>query len=121
MKYTEDHEWVADSADGTRQVGITGYAIESLGDIVYVELPDVGQKVAKGDTIANIESVKAASDIYAPVSGEIVAINDELQDAPDLLNEQGSSVWLFAIQPFDESELDSLLDEEGYQALIDAS
>ena len=120
LKYRDSHEWVRKEADGTFTVGITEHAQELLGDMVFVDLPDVGNSYSAGDECAVAESVKAASDIYAPVSGEIVAVNDALGDAPELVNsEPYASGWLFRIKPSDESELDSLLDADAYKASID--
>ncbi|AET90465.1 glycine cleavage system H protein [Burkholderia sp. SFA1] len=114
LKYTESHEWVRTEADGTLTVGITDHAQEALGDIVFVELPAAGKTVAAGDAIAVIESVKAASDIYAPVSGEVVASNDALTSAPDQVNGAPYESWLFKIKPSGDAGLDKLLDAEGY-------
>lgn len=120
LKYRDSHEWVRKEADGTFTVGITEHAQELLGDMVFVDLPEVGITYSAGDECAVAESVKAASDIYAPVSGEIVAVNDELGDAPELVNsEPYAAGWLFRIKPSDESELDSLLDADAYKASID--
>jgi len=120
LKYRDSHEWVRKEADGTFTVGITEHAQELLGDMVFVDLPEVGNSYAAGDECAVAESVKAASDIYAPISGEIVAVNEELGDAPELVNsEPYATGWLFRIKPSDESELDSLLDADAYKASID--
>lgn len=120
LKYRDSHEWVRKEADGTFTVGITEHAQELLGDMVFVDLPGVGNSYSAGDECAVAESVKAASDIYAPVSGEIVAVNDALGDAPELVNsEPYAAGWLFKIKPSDESELDSLLDADAYKASID--
>lgn len=120
LKYRDSHEWVRKEADGTFTVGITEHAQELLGDMVFVDLPDVGNSYSAGDECAVAESVKAASDIYAPVSGEIVAVNDALGDAPELVNsEPYAAGWLFRIKASDESELDSLLDADAYKASID--
>jgi glycine cleavage system H protein len=114
LKYTESHEWVRTEADGTLTVGITDHAQEALGDIVFVELPAAGKAVAAGDAIAVIESVKAASDIYSPVSGEIVAANDALTGSPDQINGAPYESWLFKVKPSSNDGLDKLLDAEGY-------
>lgn len=115
LKYAATHEWVRDEGDGTVTVGITDHAQDSLGDVVYVELPEAGATVAAADEVAVVESVKAASDIYAPVSGEIIAINELLEDEPGTVNgspyEDG---WFFKIRMSDASELESLLDADGY-------
>lgn len=120
LKYASTHEWVRNEGDGIYTVGITEHAQDLLGDMVFVELPDVGANVAAGDDVAVAESVKAASDIYAPIAGEIVAINDELEDAPETVNNDPyGDGWLFKIKADDASEVDSLLDAAGYQAVID--
>lgn len=114
LKYTESHEWVRAEADGTVTVGITEYAQDALGDIVFVELPKVGKAYTAGDDAAVVESVKAASDIYAPVSGEVVAVNDAVADAPDSINADAYSAWLFKIKPSDAAAINGLLDAAGY-------
>jgi len=115
LRYAATHEWARDEGDGTVLVGISDHAQESLGDVVYVELPEIGQTVSAGDEISVVESVKAASDIYAPVSGEIVAVNEQLEDTPDLVNESPyEEGWFFRIQMSDPAELEDLLDAEGY-------
>ncbi|MEM0516206.1 glycine cleavage system protein GcvH [Pseudoalteromonas sp. YIC-827] len=120
LKYASSHEWVRAEGDGTYTVGISEHAQELLGDMVFVELPDVGDEVDAGEDCAVAESVKAASDIYAPISGEIVAINEELEDAPETVNSDPyGDGWLFRIKASDESELENLLDAEGYQNNID--
>ena len=119
-KYAESHEWAFLDNDGTIRVGITDHAQQALGDLVFVELPEVGQSVGKGDECSVVESVKAASDIYSPVSGEIIAVNDSLEDAPEAVNEAPyDDGWLFVIQPVDASELDELMDADAYQQSID--
>jgi len=120
LKYATSHEWVRNEGDGIVTVGITEHAQELLGDMVFVELPEVGETVSVGDDVAVAESVKAASDIYAPVSGEIIEVNEELEDSPELVNSDPfGDGWMFKIKLEDESELDSLLDAEGYEASID--
>ncbi len=114
LKYTESHEWVRAEADGTVTVGITEYAQDALGDIVFVELPKVGKSYTAGDDAAVVESVKAASDIYAPVSGEVVAVNTAVSDAPDSINADAYSAWLFKIKPSDAGAIDGLLDAAAY-------
>ncbi len=115
LKYTESHEWIADNGDGTVTVGITAVAAEQLGDLVYVELPKVGTQVARGANCAIVESTKAASEVYAPLSGEIVAANDELADAPGQVNEAPyGKGWLFKLKLADRSELDGLLARDAY-------
>lgn len=119
VKYLASHEWVREEG-GDIIVGITDYAQDQLGDVVFVELPNVGDTVTLGDAIAVIESVKTASDIYAPASGEVIAINDELDGAPDLINTSPyGDGWLFSIRPSDPQELNELLDAEGYQLAVE--
>lgn len=120
LKYTESHEWIRKEDDGTLTVGITDHAQEALGDIVFLELPEAGKEVAAGDAIAVIESVKAASDIYAPVAGEIVESNDALSNAPDQINGAPYDSWLFRIKPSDTAALDELLDADAYGKSIGA-
>ncbi|MHB9804871.1 glycine cleavage system protein GcvH [Pantoea ananatis] len=120
LKYRDSHEWLRKNADGTYTVGITEHAQELLGDMVFVDLPEVGATFSAGEECAVAESVKAASDIYAPVSGEIVAVNDVLNDSPEQVNsEPYDGGWLFQIKASDESEIDSLLDADAYKASID--
>lgn len=115
LKYTESHEWVRQEADGTVAIGITDHAQEQLGDIVFVEAPKAGRKVAKGEAVGVVESVKAASDIYAPVAGEIVAGNDALADAPEQVNADAYGSWLFRIKPDNAADLGQLLDAAAYE------
>ncbi|SFD71347.1 glycine cleavage system protein GcvH [Pseudoalteromonas denitrificans] len=120
LKYATSHEWVRNEGDGTYTVGISEHAQELLGDMVFVDLPDVGDEVDAGEDCAVAESVKAASDIYAPITGEVVAINEELEDAPEQVNADSyGDGWLFRIKASDETELANLLDAEGYQNSID--
>ncbi|MAK72210.1 MAG: glycine cleavage system protein H [Idiomarina sp.] len=120
LKYASTHEWVRDEGDGTFTIGISEHAQDLLGDMVFVELPDVGDKVETGDDIAVAESVKAASDIYAPISGEVVAINEDLEDSPETVNNDPyGDGWLFKIKADDSSELQNLLDADAYEASID--
>ncbi|CAM4029391.1 MULTISPECIES: glycine cleavage system protein GcvH [Shewanella] len=120
LKYASSHEWIRKEDDGSYTVGISEHAQELLGDMVFVELPEVGDSVSAGDDCAVAESVKAASDIYAPISGEVVAVNEALEDSPELVNSDAyGDGWFFRIMPSDLSELDNLLDAEGYQAVID--
>ncbi len=112
-KYTNEHEWIELDGD-TAMIGLSAYAVKELGDITFVELPEIGQSANKGKSIAFIESVKAASDIYAPLSGEIVEVNEELENAPELLNEDAQGTWIMKIKVSDASELDTLLDESAY-------
>ena len=118
MKYTEDHEWLREE-DGAFVVGITEYAAEQLGDVVFVELPEEGATVTRDDEIVVIESVKAASDILAPLDGEIVEVNEAIVQNPALVNEDPlGDAWFFRIRPSDPSQLDDLLDEAAYRKLI---
>ena len=120
LKYATSHEWVRLESDGTATIGITEHAQGLLGDMVFVELPDIDDSVSVGDDVAVAESVKAASDIYAPVSGTVIAINEELEDAPELLNSDAfGGGWLFRVKLDDASELENLLDAEGYKNSID--
>lgn len=114
LKYAKTHEWARLDADGLVTVGITDHAQEALGDIVFLELPQPAKQVDAGDECAVVESVKAASDIYAPVAGEIVAANQEAADKPELVNQDAYAAWLFRIRPADVSQLDALLDATAY-------
>lgn len=120
LKYTESHEWVRREADGTITVGITDFAQESLGDMVFVEVPEVGRELAKGEACAVVESVKAASDVYAPVAGEVVAANAALTEKPELVNSNAFEAWMFRLKPANAADLDALLDAAKYQANLDA-
>jgi len=120
LKYTESHEWVRREADGNLTVGITEFAQEALGDMVFVELPEVGRKLAKGEACAVVESVKAASDVYAPVAGEVVAANSALADKPELINTNAFEAWMFKLKPANASDIGALLDAAAYQANVDA-
>jgi glycine cleavage system H protein len=118
LKYTASHQWVRMGADGTATVGITDFAQEELGDVVFVQHPAAGRQVKRGEDCAVVESVKAASDIPAPLSGEIVAINAALDDAPQKLNEDPYGAWLFRIRPADPAELTGLLDAAAYSRAV---
>ncbi len=119
MKFTEEHEWVRLEGD-VGVVGITEYAQEQLGDVVYVELPDVGRKVARGGEVAVVESVKAASEVYAPLSGEVVEVNGTLTTAPQIVNEDATGAgWFVKIRASDASELDELMDEAAYKTYVE--
>jgi glycine cleavage system H protein len=120
LRYTSSHEWVRREADGTVTVGITFHAQEMLGDVVFVENPAVGRKVKQGEECGVIESVKAAADIYAPVGGEVVAANAELADAPEKVNQDPYSAWMFRIKPDDAGQLSALLDAAAYQQIAAA-
>ncbi|ANH71271.1 glycine cleavage system H protein [Ralstonia insidiosa] len=118
LKYTEHDEWIRVEADGTLTIGITDFAQDALGDIVFLELPDAGRTVAKDEAIAVVESVKAASDIYAPVSGEIVAKNEDAAGAPESVNADAYAAWLFKIKPTNADDVNALLSAEQYTAKI---
>jgi glycine cleavage system H protein len=120
LKYTESHEWVRTEADGTLTVGITDHAQEALGDIVFFEVQELGKTVTAGDTVAVIESVKAASDIYAPVSGEIIEANTAVADTPDSVNTTPYDSWLFKIKPAAGAAQDRLIDADAYTKSIGA-
>lgn len=119
LKYTKDHEWIAESDDGTAVVGITDHAQEALGDLVFVELPEMHRDVASGDVCAVVESVKAASDVYSPISGNVAEVNVALDDAPELVNEDPyGEGWLFRLTPSSPMELEELLDAEAYGRVL---
>ena len=118
IKYTDSHEWIRSESDGTVTIGITDHAQAALGDLVYVELPQAGRKVAAGEACAVVESVKAASDVYAPLAGEIVAGNDALAGAPELVNENAYGAWLFRMRPTDAAAVGAFLDPAAYGRLI---
>ncbi len=120
LKYTDTHEWVRTEADGSVSVGITHHAQDLLGDLVYVENPQVGRTFKKGEECGVVESVKAASDIYAPLSGEILAVNEALADAPEKINESAYEAWMFRLRPDDPAELEALLDASGYGKLVES-
>src|SRR5438445_11711511 len=119
LRYSKDHEW-ARLDDGRVRIGITDYAQDALGDVVFVQIPDVGTAVGAGDSFSEVESTKSVSDIYAPVAGTIVDVNSELADAPQRVNDDPyGEGWLCVIEPSDASQLDGLLDADAYRALID--
>ncbi len=121
LRYTKTHEWARLEADGTVTVGITDHAQGQLGDLVYIELPQVGAKVAAGKEYAVVESVKAASDVYAPVGGEVVGVNAALADAPERVNaDPYGEGWMFRLRPADKDEHARLLDPQAYRALLEA-
>lgn len=120
LRYAASHEWARLETDGSVTVGISDHAQEALGDVVYVELPEVGQQLTAGQQAGVVESVKAASDIYAPISGEVVAINDQLTDSPEVVNTEPYGSWFFRLKPNDAAELDKLLDADCYKASCDA-
>jgi len=119
LKYSKEHEWVRDNSDGTVTVGITDHAQDALGDLVYVELPEVGRKVEAAEACAVVESVKAASDIYSPLGGEVTETNVTLGDAPESINDDPyGEGWIFKLRLSDGSQLDGLLDASAYEALV---
>ncbi|NNA90718.1 glycine cleavage system protein GcvH [Pseudomonas gessardii] len=118
LRFAESHEWARLEADGTVTVGISDHAQSALGDVVFVELAEVGKVFAAGDAAGVVESVKAASDIYSPVSGEVIAVNQALTDAPESLNEKPYEAWIFKVKPSDTADLEKLLDAAGYKAAI---
>ena len=121
LRYASSHEWARKEEDGTVTVGITDHAQEALGDVVYIELPEVGVSCNAGDETGVVESVKAASDIYAPVSGEVVAVNDTLEETPEIINTHPySDGWFYRIKPTDLGELESLLSPDGYKELAES-
>lgn len=116
LKYVSSHEWIREEGDGVVTIGITDYAQESLGDVVFVETPDVGAEVAAGDDAGVVESVKAASDIYAPLSGTVIEVNEELEDAPENVNNDPyGDGWFFKLKVSDAAEMDELLSADEYQ------
>jgi len=118
LRFAESHEWARLEADGSVTVGISDHAQQALGDVVFVELAEVGKVFAAGDAAGVVESVKAASDIYAPVSGEVIAVNEDLSDSPESLNNDPYASWIFKLKPSNPAELDKLLDAAGYKAAI---
>jgi glycine cleavage system H protein len=118
LRYTASHEWVKNEDDGTVTIGITDHAQSALGDLVYVELPALGRTVAAAEACAVVESVKAASDIYAPLAGEVVAINEALAATPEAVNEDAYAAWLFKLKPADAAAVGKLLDAAAYEATI---
>jgi glycine cleavage system H protein len=120
LKFLKSHEWARLEDSGRVVVGISDHAQSQLGDLVYVELPNIGDTVEQGHGVAVVESVKAASDVYAPISGTVVAVNEELTDAPETINEDAfGNGWIYALQPADASQLDDLLSPDDYAALIE--
>lgn len=120
LKYTATHEWVKTEADGTITIGITQHAQELLGDMVFVEAPEVGRKLKAKEECAVVESVKAAADVYAPVSGEVVAANAELDGAPEKINGDPYGAWIFRMKPDNAADVAALLDAAAYQAVVDS-
>jgi len=120
LKYTASHEWIKSETDGTLTIGITEHAQELLGDMVFVEAPAVGRKIKAREEVAVVESVKAAADVYAPVSGEVVAANSELDSAPEKINSDPYGAWIFKIKPDNSADVATLLDAASYQAVVDS-
>lgn len=120
LRYTRSHEWVKTEADGAVTVGITFHAQEQLGDVVFIQNPEVGRKVKQGEECAVIESVKAAADIYAPVTGEVIAANQEVVDSPERVNRDPYAAWLFRVRPSSPAELEGLLDAAAYAKLAES-
>lgn len=121
LRYNDTHEWVLDNGDGTVTIGITDHAQEALGDVVFVELPEVGRALTKGEEFSVVESVKAASDLYAPLEGEVVAVNEELEDNPETINESPyENGWIIKVRVDDAGAVAALLDADAYQAVIDS-
>ena len=118
LKYTKSHEWVRVEADGTLTIGVTDHAQEALGDIVFLELPEAGRRLTAGEACAVIESVKAASDIYAPVAGEVVGANQDVADAPETVNADAYGAWLFKLKPANAVDVEALMDAAAYEAEI---
>ncbi|HLX27620.1 MAG TPA: glycine cleavage system protein GcvH [Casimicrobiaceae bacterium] len=118
LKYADTHEWLRSEGDGSVTIGITDHAQAALGDLVYVDLPIVGRSVAAGEACAVVESVKAASDVYAPIAGEIVATNGALSGSPEAVNEDAYAAWLFRIRPADPNALSAFMDADAYKKLI---
>ena len=120
LKYTESHEWVRVESDGTLTIGITDHAQDALGDIVFLELPEVGKSVGAGDALAVVESVKAASDIYAPVAGEVIAVNEAASAAPESVNANAFDAWLFKLKPANADDVNGLMNADAYKASVGA-
>jgi len=121
LRYTKSHEWVRKNDDGSMTIGITAHAQELLGDLVFVDAPETGSNFDKGDDCAVVESVKAASDVYSPISGEVIESNESLADSPELINQDAyGDGWIFKLKPADESEFDGLMSADDYSALIAA-
>ncbi|BAQ77598.1 MULTISPECIES: glycine cleavage system protein GcvH [Pseudomonas] len=118
LRFADSHEWARLEADGSVTVGISDHAQEALGDVVFVELTEVGNVFGAGDQAGVVESVKAASDIYAPVAGEVIAVNEELSTSPELLNSEPYDAWIFKLKPSNPADLEKLLDAAGYKAAI---
>jgi len=120
LKYTPSHEWVRVETDGTLTVGITHHAQDLLGDMVFIETPAAGRTLAKGEECAVVESVKAASDVYAPVAGEVIAANADVEASPESVNKDAYSAWMFKIKPANPADVNALLDAAAYQKLVES-
>jgi glycine cleavage system H protein len=120
LKYTPSHEWVRVEADGTLTVGITHHAQDLLGDMVFIETPAAGRTLAKGEECAVVESVKAASDVYAPVAGEVIASNGDVESSPEAVNKDAYAAWMFKVKPANPGDVAELLDAAAYQKLVEA-
>ncbi len=120
LKYTPSHEWVRAEADGSLTVGITHHAQDLLGDMVFIENPAVGRTLAKGEECAVVESVKAASDVYAPVAGEVIAANGEVEASPESVNKDAYAAWMFKLKPANPGDVGELLDASAYQKLVES-
>ena len=120
LKYTKSHEWARLEADGNVTIGITHHAQELLGDMVFVENPTVGRQLTAGEECAVVESVKAASDVYAPIAGEVIAANGDLEGAPETLNQDAYTAWMFKITPANAADLDALMDATAYAAHVES-
>lgn len=118
LEYTESHEWIRTEADGSVTIGITDHAQAALGDLVYIELPDVGRMLKGGEACAVVESVKAASDVYAPLAGEVIAVNEALSGTPEQVNADAWNAWLFKLKPAAAADTSRLLDADGYRASV---
>jgi len=119
LRYTKSHEWLRDEGDGSVTIGITEHAQELLGDLVFIDLPEVGAKFGAGDDCAVVESVKAASDVYSPVGGEVIAVNEALDDSPEIVNADAyGDGWMFKLRVDDASGIEALLDADAYAALL---
>lgn len=120
LKYTKSHEWIKAESDGTVTIGITQHAQELLGDMVFVELPKIGRTLAQKEECAVVESVKAAADVYSPLAGEVVAVNSELESSPEKINQDPYLAWLFKLKPANAADLESLLDAQGYEKVLES-
>jgi glycine cleavage system H protein len=119
IKYSAEHEWIQDNGDGTVLIGITDFAQQQLGELVSVELPEIGTEINKGEEVLIIESVKAENDLFAPVDGTIIEVNEALEEEPELINEDAMANWILKVELSDPSDLDDLLDEDAYNELIE--